>query len=144
MKIVFYNTSSANNVINKELTNVHEYDIKLKEDTSIKLPKIVLKSDEYIDFNYAYIEKFKRYYFVDKIEIYPNGIYNLYLRCDALETYKEDILKCDGYITQQKQNVNKYYDSGYKVELRKEVDIYKSDVTLSETKSTMILSTIGG
>lgn len=144
MKIVFYNTSSANNVINKELTNAHEYDIKLKEDTSIKLPKIVLKSSEYIDFNYAYIEKFKRYYFVDKIELYPNGIYNLYLLCDVLETYKDEILKCDGKINQQRQNVNKYYDSGYKVELRKEVDIYKSDVTLSETKSTMILSTIGG
>ncbi len=144
MKIVFYNTSSANNVINKILENATEYDIKLKEDTSIKLPKIVIRSDTLVNFNYAYIEKFNRYYFVDKIEIYPNNIYNLYLRCDVLETYKDDILKCDGYINQQRQNVNNYYDGGYKSELRKEVDIYKSDVTLNETKSTLVLSTIGG
>lgn len=144
MKIVFYNTSSANNVINKILTNEKEYDIKLKDNTSIRFPMIILRSDDIINYNYAYIENFNRYYFIDKMELKPNGIYYIYLRCDVLETYKHDILKCDGYITQQKQNVNKYYDSGYKVELRKEVDIYKSDVSLNETESTMILSTIGG
>lgn len=144
MIIKFYNTTSANNVINKILENETEFEIQLKDTTNVKTPKIILRSDTPINFNYAYIEKFKRYYFVDSIELYPNKIYNIYLHCDVLETYKDDILKCEGNITQQKQNVNNYYDSGYKTEVRKEVDIYKSDVTLSDEETTNILVTIGG
>lgn len=144
MIIKFYNTTSANNVINKILENETEFEIQLKDTTNVKTPKIILRSDTPINFNYAYIEKFKRYYFVDNIELYPNKIYNIYLHCDVLETYKDDILKCEGNITQQKQNVNNYYDSGYKTEVRKEVDIYKSDVTLSDEETTNILITIGG
>lgn len=144
MIIKFYNTVSANNVINKILENETEFEIQLKDTTNVKTPKIILRSDTPINFNYAYIEKFKRYYFVDSIELYPNKIYNIYLHCDVLETYKDDILKCEGNITQQKQNVNNYYDSGYKTEVRKEVDIYKSDVTLSDEETTNILVTIGG
>lgn len=144
MIIKFYNTTNANNVINKILENETEFEIQLKDTTNVKTPKIILRSDTPINFNYAYIEKFKRYYFVDSIELYPNKIYNIYLHCDVLETYKDDILKCEGNITQQKQNVNNYYDSGYKTEVRKEVDIYKSDVTLSDEETTNILVTIGG
>lgn len=143
MKIILYTTSSANNVINKVLENAIEYDIKFKENTDIKTPMIVLRSSDIILSNYAYIEKFNRYYFIDRIELYPNNLYNIYLRCDVLETYKNELLKCDGYINQQTQKVNSYYDSDYKSEVRKEVDVYKSDVTLADT-STMLLTTIGG
>lgn len=144
MKIFFYNTTSGNNVINKVLTNETEYDIKFKDSTDVKTPLVILRSDDIINFNYAYIEKFNRYYFVERIELYPNSIYNIYLRCDVLETYKNDILKCEGNISQQKQNVNNYFDSNYKTEVRKEVDIYNSNVTLSGNKNTIILATIGG
>lgn len=143
MKILLYTTNSANNTINKVLENEIEYDIKIKENTDIKLPMIILRSDDIILSNYAYIPKWKRYYFIERIELYPNDIYNIYLRCDVLETYKDEILKCDGFINQQTQNVNSYYDSDYKTEIRKEVDIYKSDVTLDDV-STILLTTIGG
>lgn len=144
MEIKFYNTSSANNVINKVLENETVFNIQLKDTTDVKTPMIIFRSEEPINFNYAYIDRFKRYYFVDRIELYPNKIYYIYLHCDVLETYKKDILKCEGNISQQKQNVNNYYDSGYKVEVRKEVDIYKSDVTLSDENTCNILVTIGG
>ena len=143
MKIIMYTTNSANNVINKVLENAVEYDIKFKDNTDIKTPLVVLRSEDIILSNYAYIEKFSRYYFVDKIELYPNNIYNIYLRCDVLESYKSKLLKCDGFISQQKQNVNSYYDSDFKSEVRKEVNIYKSDVTLEDV-DTIILTTIGG
>lgn len=143
MKIKLYNTSSGNNVINKDLENEIEYEIKFKDNTDLKTPMIVLKSNDLILSNYAYIEKFKRYYFIERIELYPNNIYNIYLRCDVLETYKDELLKCDGYISKQTEKINSYYDSGYKNELRKEVDIYKSDIELSDSETT-VLSTIGG
>ena len=143
MKIKLYNTSIGNKVINKVLQNDIEYALKFKDNTDLKTPMIVLKSDDLILSNYAYIEKFERYYFIERIELYPNNIYNIYLRCDVLETYKDELLKCDGYISKQTEKINSYYDSGYKNELRKEVDIYKSDIELSDSETT-VLSTIGG
>lgn len=143
MKIKLYTTNSANNVINKTLENEIEYDIKFKDNTDIKNPMVILRSNDIILHNYAYIEKFNRYYFIERIELYPNSIYNIYLRVDVLETYKDEILKCEGYINQQTQKVNSYYDSDYKTEIRKEVDIYKSDVTLDDV-SNILLTTIGG
>ena len=143
MKIKLYTTNSANNVINKTLENEIEYDIKFKDNTDIKNPMVTLRSNDIIHHNYAYIEKLNRYYFIERIELYPNSIYNIYLRVDVLETYKDEILKCEGYINQQTQKVNSYYDSDYKTEIRKEVDIYKSDVTLDDV-STILLTTIGG
>ena len=142
MKILLYNTSSANNVINKVLENEKEYDIKLKDSTDINRPVVRLNSADYINYNYAYIEKFDRYYFIERIELYPNRIYEIVLRCDVLETFKEELLQCEGFISQQK-NINPYYDSGYKFEQRKEIDIYKSDKSLTG-ETTTILVTIGG
>lgn len=143
MKMKLYNTSSANNVINKVLTNEIEYDIKFKDKTNILNPLVILRCESIILSNYAYIEEFSRYYFIERIELYPNNIYYIYLKCDVLESFKDELLKCDGYINQQKQNVNSYYDSGFKTEIRKEVDIYKSDVTLEDV-ATILLNTIGG
>ncbi len=142
MKILLYNTSSANNVINKILTNEKEYDIKLKYNTNINTPIIRLNSSDYIQSNYAYIEKFNKYYFIEHIDVYPNRIYEIALRCDVLETFKNELLQCEGFISQQK-NINSYYDSGYKSETRKEIDIYKSNVSLTDNIS-MIMVTIGG
>ncbi len=142
MKIVLYNTSSANNTINKILTNPHEYDIKFKDSTDVNRPIVRLNSTDYIAQNYAYIERFKKFYFIESIELYPNRIYELSLRCDVLETFKEELLQCEGFVSQQ-ENINPYYNSGYKFETRKEIDVYKSDVSLTG-ETTTILVTIGG
>lgn len=91
MIMKMYNTSDSNNTINKTLSNETEFEIKLKGETDIKTPVVVLHSDSIILFNYAYIPEFHRFYFVDKIELFPNGIYNISLKVDVLESFKADI-----------------------------------------------------
>lgn len=142
MKIEFYNTQSSNNTINKLLTDKKEYDIKFKDIADMINPVVQLKSEDLIMYNYAYIPNFKRFYFVQKTELFPNNIYTILLKCDVLESFKDEILSCEGYISQQ-ANINKYYNANYASEARKEVDLYESDVTLSE-KTSLILTTIGG
>lgn len=144
MIMKMYNTSDSNNTINKTLSNETEYEIKLKGETDIKTPVVVLHSDSIILFNYAYIPEFNRYYFIDKIELFPNGIYNISLKVDVLESFKAEILASSGFINQQTKNVNKYYNSNYQSEVRKEVDLYKSDVTIPTDVKETILVTIGG
>lgn len=144
MLMKMYDTKSSNNVINKVLENEHEFDIKFKDKTDIVNPVVILSSPTLILSNYAYIPDFNRYYFVDKIELYPNSIYHISLRCDVLESFKDEILASSGFINQQTKNVNKYYNSNYQSEVRKEVDLYKSDVTIDTNIKSTILVTIGG
>lgn len=142
MLMKLYTTKTPNNTIGKVLENETEYNIKFKSQADRTKPVVVLMSETMIDFNYAYIPDFNRYYFVESIEITPNKIYNISLRCDVLESFKNDILESSGFVNQQ-TTPNKYYNSDYQTEIKKEVDVIKSNVTLDTTKSP-ILVTIGG
>lgn len=142
MLMKLYTTKTPNNTIGKVLENETEYNIKFKSQADRTKPVVVLISETMIDFNYAYIPDFNRYYFVESIEVTPNKIYNISLRCDVLESFKNDILASSGFVNQQ-TTPNKYYNSDYQTEIKKEVDVIKSNVTLDTTKST-ILVTIGG
>ena len=69
----------------------------LKETTSIVNPTITIEYDFGTNntlnmFNYAYIEKFGRYYFVDDIKCKRNNLWELTLRCDVLMSFKNKIL----------------------------------------------------
>lgn len=143
MIMKMYNTSDSNNTINKTLANETEFNIKLKGDTSITRPIVVLHSDSIILFNYAYIPEFNRYYFVDKIELFPNGIYNISLKVDVLESFKNDIKNSYGMISKQ-TNINNYYNDSYESEIKKEVDLYRSTVSFDLDVKEKILVTIGG
>lgn len=142
MLMKLYTTKTPNNTIGKVLENETDYNIKFKSQADRTTPVVVLMNETMIDFNYAYIPDFNRYYFVENIEVTPNKIYNISLRCDVLESFKEDIKKSSGVISQQ-TNGNNYFNSDYQTEIKKEVDVIKSSVTLDTTKST-ILVTIGG
>lgn len=142
MKIYLYNTKSSNNTLDKVLENETEFDIKFKAQASRTQPTVVLHSETMIDFNYAHIPDFNRYYFIENVEVTPNKIYLISLRCDVLESFKEDIKKSSGYINQQ-TTYNKYFNSDFQTEVKKEVDVIKSNVTF-ECEKTTILCTIGG
>ena len=137
-----YNNNDSTNAINKTLDFISDIDVKFKDEVNIYNPSIILKSDDIITFNYMYIDKFKRYYFIEDVEVYPNRIYRLSLKCDVLMSFKDDILNSYGNITSQ-TNYNDFYNFDYSSEVRKETNIYNSDVVLDDTKS-IVLCTIGG
>ena len=142
MLISLYNTNDSNIVVDKTLTNKIDYDIKIKDTTSVTNPTIILKTKTLITSNYAYIPDFNRYYYIEKIEVCPNDVYRIALKCDVLKSFKDDIKNSSAYVAQQ-TTTNKYYDNGYKSEVKKEVDIFKSDYVLEQETNT-ILVTIGG
>ena len=135
-----YNTSDSNNTIGKTLTDEETFDITFKDTFNIINPVIVLKSNTPILKNYAQIPEFGRYYFITSIQIEPNKIYELFLECDVLETYKEDILASKGLVTRAGEG-NKFYDGGLNSEVRKEVEIHES-ILESDFGNSIILVTI--
>ena len=59
-------------------------------------------------YNYMYIPKFSRYYFIDSIST-EGGLIRIDGRCDVLMTHKKDILASKQYILRQENKNNSPY-----------------------------------
>ena len=56
-------------------------------------------------YNYAYIQDFARYYFIEDVR-FDLGVWTLWLRCDVLATYQQDILNSRQYILRSSSDYN--------------------------------------
>lgn len=95
MQLVLYRNNSADNVINKNLSDGTSFNINLKRETDILNPDlfmVVLTGIDYNDYNYAEIVELGRYYFIDSITSVNASLVKLECSTDVLETYKVDIL----------------------------------------------------
>lgn len=142
MIVYLYNTKDDNNVLEKNLTDEKVYNnIRLKTPVDIIRPSLIIESDEFLLYNYAYIPEFKRYYFIEKITNQSNKRYLLDLKVDVLMSFKNDILNAKGLILEDK-NGNKFIDRNKETELRKEFYIFESDKEI-ELEDTIILNVFG-
>ena len=139
MKVTLYKTTDQNNTINKKLTDPLEININLKRTEDQERPRLLLKNDDnkYNGYNYAYIEFFKRYYFVESVSNNNDRIIELQLETDVLETYKDDILNA-------KATTLNYYSSEGVTSAKKRKDVYTSDVTLESAETTLMSVITGG
>lgn len=144
MKLILYVTKDGDNVINKDLELCKELTIRLKENVNIFSPTIILRNVEKAILekcNYAYIEEFERYYFIRDKSV-KNTNYSIYLETDVIETFKKEIL--NSYCEYNKNIENgDYFSFNPDIDVRKEIDIFESNVTLSDDK-IVIFSSIGG
>lgn len=140
-----FNTLDAANVINKSLVLKKQYDLTFKEPVSVINPTLTLKIDNSFNIqecNYCFISDFNRYYFIQDIQFVNNGIYKIYLECDVLESFKDDILSSHAEI-KKVVSEGDYAPITTNIDVRTDNDLYHSNSSLIAEK-TMILSTIGG
>lgn len=145
MKLFLYTLNDGDNVINKNLGVGLEIDIRLKAETDIISPNIILQSIadvDYQDFNYAHIPELKRFYFIDIIECVNSKLWRLELNCDVLESYKDDILASNARLKRNIRNGD-YLNTTIDSSVIKNISIHKSDVVLNDTDSSIILTTVG-
>jgi len=134
-----FNTTDSNNTIGKTLTDEQTFNITFKDTFDIINPIVILKSDTPILKNYAQIPEFGRYYFITSIQIQPNNIYKLFLECDMLETYKDDILASKGLVTRAGEG-NQFYDGGLNSEVRKEITLYYSELEIPYNEQIVLVT----
>lgn len=72
---------------------------------------VVLTSLELLDFNYAYIPSFRRYYFIRSVTAMtagksPNHLYRLVMVCDELMSFKDHLMDLNGYISRNEFDYN--------------------------------------
>lgn len=115
--ISLYNVSDDNEKINKTLgTPVTFENCSIKDQTDVTRPVVRLQTSSNLShYNYLYIDRYSRYYYIDRIETTPTGMWILHCRCDVLKTYASQILDLDGTITRSENLWNMYLnDPEYK------------------------------
>lgn len=143
MVIQFLHNKSEYNTINKNTELIVEKIITLKNDCDLVNPYVVLKLDDVLFLsNYAYIPKFKRYYFITGIEILSKTLVAVSMHVDVLESFKSDILAGTVHITES-SGVDSYYpkelDSLTSMESHKFIS--NKELALNPSK---VLATLGG
>ena len=143
MVIQFLHNKSEYNTINKNTELIVEKTITLKNDCDLVNPYVVLKLDDVLfSSNYAYIPKFKRYYFITGIEILSKTLVAVSMHVDVLESFKSDILAGTVHITESSDTDNYYpkeLDSLTSVTSHKFIS--NKELVLNPSK---VLATLGG
>ena len=105
--------SSPVEKIGKTLSDGLDFNVTLKEDTSILRPVLILASTAQAPitgYNYMYISDFGRYYFIDDVKSVRNNVWEVSAHVDVLETYKDAILANSAVIKRQQSLYNLYLD----------------------------------
>lgn len=75
-----------------------QYSATPRRGVSIMAPVLSVKADNLVGYTYAYIPRYGRYYWITDIKVAPAGLWWVYLSCDVLATYKEDIRGSTEYV----------------------------------------------
>lgn len=89
MKAIFYDFSKKENSTARPTGGV-EFDVILKDATSVLTPVLEMRLVTFPTSTYCYIPEFKRYYFISNWE-YEFGLWQCSCNVDVLATYKSNI-----------------------------------------------------
>ena len=143
MELILYKTTDPRNKLNKTLTAGKEILINLKRDDSKENPRIKISNTNLTDnYNYAYIEVFDRYYFINSITQLNYSLSELEFETDLLSTYKDIVLASTGLVSHAIQEGD-YRLTNPKTTDNYEMELFNSDVELSND-NTILLTTISG
>lgn len=143
MKLILYKTTDPRNKLNKTLTAGKEIFINLKRDDSKENPRIKISNTNLTDnYNYAYIEVFDRYYFINSITKLNFSLSELEFETDLLSTYKGIVLASSGLISHAIQEGD-YRLTNPKTGDNYEMELFESNVELT-SDNTILLTTISG
>ena len=108
-EIKTYNYSGETSRADKTdyLTPISTISGVLRGEASLLNFNVLIQSDTVPNFNYCYIDKFKRYYYVTEPVSVRQNLWEMTMQVDALMTYKDSLLKCEGYIDRNEYIQNK-------------------------------------
>lgn len=120
MKISLYINTDDKNKLSKTLSDSKNINININKSFDFNTPIIRIKYFDGIE-QYNYVEFNNRYYFITNRKFIANNQIELYLKCDLLMTYKEELLTCKGTVTlsvldnNYSNKINPTYDTRLKL-----------------------------
>lgn len=151
MTLKFYNNTSDNNVVDKEISQLFSIDGTLRQPCSILNPVITIARDtlDVVKCNYMYSQDFKRYYYITDIVSINNKLWEIHCRVDVLMTYKDEFLPLNALINRQATEANLYLADGTVPLLPQKIieTVPISGMNFSTnsigTNTTIVLATVG-
>lgn len=103
----FYLYTGKLNELNKELPTGTIIDCVLKQKSNtINFDLILNKKIDNFNYNYCYIPKLNKYYFISNVTIINNNVILLSLKVDVLMSYKNILLETKARIKECDNNYN--------------------------------------
>lgn len=127
--IILYKCSCEVNVVDKsqhmKLKRILEG--TFRDSVSVSNVTVRVENNGDVDFNYAFIPEFNRYYFIDDIIVVNNKLADLVLTVDVLMTYKKGIygLKC--FVERNEDKYNELLIDKKRI-IEQGIDIYEQTV----------------
>jgi len=118
MQISLFTYSKEKERVNKTnfLSNRFPLNGYLKNETSVQEPIILIEKTNpaLYDYNYLYIEEFKRFYFITGIKQIRCNLWEISAKCDVLYSFMSDILanKCIIDKAENSPDANLYLNDG--------------------------------
>lgn len=114
MEVVFYYNLSDARCINKELVEGETFIGQMRDEVSIMNPIIRFDTDQIMRYNYAYIPELQRYYSIDDITVFRQGVTDVTMSVDVLMSFRRDILNTIAVVDKQAmpENGDEYIDDG--------------------------------
>ena len=123
------------------------------EEVSTPDDDIVCDGEDILQFNYAYIPEFNRYYYVNEIQLIRTGFYLVRLSCDVLMSFKDSILSLRASVARNEFDYNPLinddaipFESGEIVNFSKPSNIADNPITfdanIDDTKKHWVLNTM--
>lgn len=137
-----YKNSSENNDVSKTLTDEHKVTGYSRVVVDMLNPVIELAGIEVNSYNYCYVQELNRYYYIENINISPNGVYRLSMRIDVLMTYRDDIMASHGLITKNREY--NPYTGDVDVESRYTLEKHEFENGFDFTNGDFVLVTMRG
>lgn len=148
IKMTLYKCLSADNVINKELTEPLEVDINLRSESDLNFLNVDLVDVDVLSYNYAVLDiptshgKQVMCYVIRDVEWVNARVARVRLGVDLLETYKDEILNIETRLVRELK-VGDYGEVVYELSGRNSTVDYISDVAV-EPGETFVLSVLRG
>lgn len=96
--IVLYKMTQNNNVVNKSLNVSKTISCDKFVNSSIVNPTLILDIDNITDYNYLYIGKYNRFYFIDDYKIISNNLYNVQCTSDVLMNFRNSFIGTNQFV----------------------------------------------
>lgn len=114
MEVIFYYNASDDRVINKTLVGGTTFNGQARDEVDIMSPVIRFDSSDILRFNYAYIPELQRYYVVDSVNAFRDGLWDVAMSVDVLMSFRGDIMALSVIVDKQSmsENGDEYIDDG--------------------------------
>lgn len=111
MTVQFFNNTSDNRKISKNIALLGSVDCQLKESCSLLRPVVILAREtlpRYAECNYMYIPKFRRYYYAD-VSAMVGDMLEIGGNVDVLMTYANQLRALNVTIVRQENMFNDFF-----------------------------------